>query len=213
MSELLPVPDVAHRIAERLSERYRGVFGLETVQFVVDDSYRLLARDAKVTQFLPSLTAHFAGDRLAALARADGLVPSETPSVLFVCVENSGRSQLAAAAMRAIAGDGVTVMSAGSQPAVRIAPAVAEVLDELGIPVIDEYPKPLTEELVRGADYVITMGCGDACPVFPGRRYEDWPIADPSGAGRAGMRATRDAIIAHVEGLLAEIRADRDARA
>lgn len=209
----MPVPDVAHRIAERLSERYRGVFGLETVQFVVDDSYRLLARDAKVTQFLPSLTAHFAGDRLAALARADGLVPSETPSVLFVCVENSGRSQLAAAAMRAIAGDSVTVMSAGSQPAVRIAPAVAEVLDELGIPVIDEYPKPLTEELVRGADYVITMGCGDACPVFPGRRYEDWPIADPSGAGRAGMRATRDAIIAHVEGLLAEIRADRDARA
>ena len=211
MSELLPVPDVAHRIAERLAERYRGVFGLETVQFVVDDSYRLLARDAKVTQFLPSLTAHFAGDRLAALARADGLVLSERPSVLFVCVENSGRSQLAGALLRALAGDAVTVMTAGSEPGHRIAAGVAEALDEIGIPVLAEYPKPLTDDLVRGADFVITMGCGDACPVFPGRRYEDWPIADPVPGGMDGMRAARDAIAARVEGLLAELRTGRSA--
>lgn len=204
--ESVEVPDVVRRIADRLSRRYRGVVGPETVQAVVDDSYRLLERSAKVTRFLPSLTAHFAADRLAAIVRAEAAERDGAPSVLFVCVENSGRSQLAAAVLRALAGDEVVVMSAGSDPAGRIIPAVAEVLDEIGIPVVDEYPKPLTDDLVRGADYVITMGCGDACPVLPGRRYEDWEVADPAGSGRAGLRAIRDEIVERVEGLVAGIR-------
>lgn len=123
-----------------------------------------------------------------------------------MCVENSGRSQLAGAITRALAGDSVTVLTAGSEPAGAIAPGVAEVLDEVGIPVVAEYPKPLADDLVRGADHVITMGCGDACPVVPGRRYEDWLIADPVPAGLDGMRAARDTITERVDALLAEIR-------
>jgi arsenate reductase len=202
----LEVPDVARRIAGRLARRYRGVVGPETVQAVVDDSYRLLARGARITRFLPSLTAHFAADRLAAIVRAEAAEHGGVPSVLFVCVENSGRSQLAAAVLRALAGDEVVVMSAGSDPAGRIIPAVAEVLDEIGVPVVDEYPKPLTDDLVRGADYVITMGCGDACPVLPGRHYEDWEVADPAASGREGLRAIRDEIVERVEALVAGIR-------
>ncbi|WP_169079461.1 low molecular weight phosphatase family protein [Microcella alkalica] len=206
MSESLPVPDVARRISARLAARYAGMVGPETVQAVVDDSYRRLAATATITQFLPSLTARFAADRLAAIARAEGVASAATPSVLFVCVENSGRSQLAGAILRALAGDRVTVMTAGSEPGAGIASGVAEVLDEVGIPVLAEYPKPLTDDLVRGADHVITMGCGDACPVLPGRRYEDWAIADPVPGGIEGMRAARDAITARVEGLLAQLR-------
>jgi len=125
--------------------------------------------------------------------------------VLFVCVKNAGRSQLASAILRSLAGDRVRVLSAGSEPADRVNPAIAAALDEIGVPLGGEYPKPLTDEVVRAADYVITMGCGDACPVYPGRRYLDWELADPIGLPIEGVRAVRDEIDGRVRALLAEM--------
>ena len=127
------------------------------------------------------------------------------PEVLFVCVHNAGRSQIAAALLdRATAGR-VVVRSAGSEPADAVNPAVVEALGEIGIDVSREFPKPLTGEAVRAADVVITMGCGDACPAYPGKRYEDWELEDPSGKDLAAVRRIRDDISARVDALAAEL--------
>jgi protein-tyrosine-phosphatase len=123
--------------------------------------------------------------------------------VLFVCVHNAGRSQMAAALLSLRAQGRVHVRSAGSDPADRINPAVVEAMEELGIDMSEEFPKPLTDEVVRAADAVITMGCGDACPIYPGKRYEDWEIDDPAGKGIEDVRRIRDEIDARVQGLLA----------
>jgi arsenate reductase (thioredoxin) len=125
--------------------------------------------------------------------------------VLFVCVQNAGRSQIAAAILRSLAGDRVRVLTAGSEPAESVNPLVVAALDEIGVPLAGEYPKPLTDEVVRAADYVITMGCGDACPVYPGRRYLDWELPDPVGLSLDGVRAVRDEIDGRVRTLLAEL--------
>ena len=167
------------------------------------ESYRLLAERAGITRYLPSLTARFAGDRLDALTRVE--VPSQSPSVLFVCVQNAGRSQLASAILRSLAGDRVRVLTAGSEPAGSVNPLVVAALDEIGVPLGGEFPKPLTDEVVRAADVVITMGCGDACPVYPGRRYLDWELDDPAGLSMDGVRRVRDEIVVRVRALLAEL--------
>ncbi|HWV50591.1 MAG TPA: arsenate reductase ArsC [Microbacterium sp.] len=127
------------------------------------------------------------------------------PSVLFVCVHNAGRSQMAAGFLRDIAGDRVEVRSAGSMPADQINPIAVEAMAELGIDITAEAPKVLTTEAVQASDVVITMGCGDACPFFPGKRYEDWKLDDPAGQGIESVRPIRDEIRGRIEALVAEL--------
>ena len=198
-------PSVLGRIADDLAVRFAGVFSAATIKKYVRESYTLLAERARITRYLPSLTARFAADRLRALAQADGLIIDETPDVLFVCVQNAGRSHLASAILRSLAGDRVRVLTAGSEPAGSINPKIVAALDEIGISIGGEFPKPLTDEVVRAADYVITMGCGDACPIYPGRRYLDWDLPDPADLPMEGVRSIRDDIDKRVRGLLAEI--------
>ena len=128
-----------------------------------------------------------------------------TPSVLFVCVHNAGRSQMAAGFLREIAGDRIEVRSAGSMPADQINPIAVEAMSEVGIDITAEQPKILTTEAVQASDVVITMGCGDACPFFPGKRYEDWKLDDPAGQGIDAVRPIRDDIRARIEQLVSEL--------
>ena len=127
------------------------------------------------------------------------------PSVLFVCVHNAGRSQMAAGFLREIAGDRIEVRSAGSMPADQINPIAVEAMGELGIDITAEQPKVLTTDAVQASDVVITMGCGDACPFFPGKRYEDWKLDDPAGQGIDSVRPIRDEIRARIQALVAEL--------
>ena len=133
------------------------------------------------------------------------LAESRRPSVLFVCVHNAGRSQMAAGLLAHLAGDRVTVRSAGSAPAGEINPAAVQVMAEVGIDLGREFPKPLTGEAVEAADVVITMGCGDACPIYPGKRYEDWALDDPADADLDGVRRIRDEIAERVRRLVGEL--------
>ncbi|MGV9883687.1 arsenate reductase ArsC [Streptomyces sp. NPDC003006] len=135
----------------------------------------------------------------------------EKPSVLFVCVHNAGRSQMAAAWLTHLAGDRVEVRSAGSDPGAEVNPAAVEAMREVGVDISAATPKMLTVDAVRESDVCITMGCGDACPVFPGKRYLDWRLEDPAGQGVAAVRPIRDEIRALVEGLIAEIAPEQTA--
>lgn len=129
----------------------------------------------------------------------------QKPSVLFVCVHNAGRSQMAAGFLRELGGDRVEVRSAGSQPGKMLNPTAAEAMAEIGIDITDQHPKILTPDTVKTSDVVITMGCGDACPIFPGKRYEDWDLDDPAGQGIETVRTIRDDIRARVESLLTSL--------
>ena len=139
--------------------------------------------------------------------RSVGVAMSELPVVLFVCVHNAGRSQMAAGLLDHHAAGAVEVRSAGSEPADRINPAVVEAMAEVGVDISREFPKPLTDDAVRGADVVVSMGCGDACPVFPGTRHLDWELEDPAGRPVEQVRAIRDRIDVRVRALLAELTA------
>ncbi|RCS58884.1 arsenate reductase ArsC [Microbacterium sp. JB110] len=130
---------------------------------------------------------------------------TEKPTVLFVCVHNAGRSQMAAGWLQHLAGDAVEVLSAGSEPKDQINPVAVEAMNEVGVDIRNSSPKLLTTDAVRESDVVITMGCGDACPIFPGKRYEDWELADPAGQGIDAVRPIRDDIRARVEKLVSEI--------
>jgi arsenate reductase len=130
---------------------------------------------------------------------------SERPSVLFVCVHNAGRSQMAAAYLHHLSGGGVEVRSAGSEPAETVNPAAVQAMLEEGIDIRAEKPKVLTTEAVKDSDVVITMGCGDTCPIFPGKRYEDWQLEDPAGKGVDSVRPIRDEIRSRIEALIAEL--------
>ncbi len=132
----------------------------------------------------------------------------EKPEILFVCVHNAGRSQMAAALLARYAGGQVTIRSAGSEPADQLHPAVVEAMREVGIDIAAEQPKLLTNELAQDADVVVTMGCGDTCPVFPGKRYLDWELEDPAGLGLDDVRRVREEIDARVRALVAELAAD-----
>lgn len=199
-----PAPDpedaVFARVIDDLALRFAGTFSHETVARFVDESRELLARAGGGSR-LASRTAEFAGQRLAAVAARER-DPGGTPDVLFVCVQNAGRSQMAAALLRQLAGDRVRVRTAGSQPADAVAPAITAVLEEVGISLGGEFPKPLTDEVVRAADLVITMGCGDACPVYPGTRYLDWELDDPVGLPLDEVRRIRDDIDRRVRELI-----------
>ncbi|QZN85921.1 low molecular weight phosphatase family protein [Cellulomonas sp. C5510] len=171
------------RVAADLAVTFRGVFSEQTVARYVHDSYDVLARRARVAQHLPVLAARFARDRLSALARGEGKVPRDGTDVLFVCVRNAARSQIAAAALRRHAGGSVSVRTAGSAPTSGIDPEVVAAISRRGWSPALEFPKPLTDEVVRGADVVVSLGCGDACPVYPGRHYLDWDVLDPAEEG------------------------------
>ncbi|MGB6772261.1 MAG: arsenate reductase ArsC [Candidatus Dormiibacterota bacterium] len=202
--------DVEQRIQpekERLSQEFAGIFSPETVEAAVLECYQQLATTATVANFLPTLAERFARDRLRATAEVEGKIVSQLPEVLFVCVHNAGRSQMAAALLDRHAHGKVHVLSAGSQPASTLNPAVVAVMSELGLDISKEFPKPLTDDVVRAADVVVTMGCGDACPLYPGKRYLDWELEDPEGKSLQTVRRIRDEIDERVRKLVVELAA------
>ncbi|MCD6020406.1 MAG: arsenate reductase ArsC [Actinomycetia bacterium] len=189
---------------KRLAAEFAGIFSAETVEEVLHDS-ALRWMDAPIQVHVPILAERFSRERLRAVAQAGGQIVKDVPEVLFVCVHNAGRSQMAAALLDHHAGGKVHVRSAGSTPADEINPAVVAAMEEIGLDLSKEFPKPLTTEVVEAADVVVTMGCGDACPIFPGKRYLDWELTDPSGKSVDEVRSIRDEIDARVRVLLAEL--------
>jgi len=184
---------------------FRGAFGAETIDRCARDSLSKL-EGARVQAYIPMFVYRFTRERLQALRMLERFAMSaEYPEVLYVCVHNAGRSQMAAALTHHLSGGKVLVRSAGSAPADQINPAVVEVMREIGLDLSQEFPKPLTNEVVRAANVVITMGCGDACPLYPGKKYEDWEVEDPAGQPPEKVREIRDDIRGRVEGLLAEL--------
>ena len=194
-----------HTAAVRLEDKFRGIFGPETIERYINDSLDQLLPNSEVVSFVPIFVERFVKDRLRALAKVEGKMVSDKPSVMFLCVHNAGRSQMASGWLRYLAGDRVDVFSGGSEPASTVNPAAIEAMAEAGIDIRTEFPKPWTDEIIRAADVVITMGCGDACPVYPGKRYEDWVLDDPEGLEVAGVRTIRDEIRGRVEKLMAEM--------
>jgi protein-tyrosine-phosphatase len=192
------------KAAEALVDEFSGIFGLETIERYITDSLDLLG-NARFSDFLPVLAHRFARERLRALGQADGTIVKEMPEVLFVCVHNAGRSQIAAGLLRLRSQDRIHVRSAGSAPSDTINPLVVEVMAEVGVDLDEAFPKPLTDEVVRAADVVITMGCGDACPIYPGKRYEDWVLDDPAESDVEGVRRIRDEIDGRIQQLVTEL--------
>ncbi|MER5303026.1 arsenate reductase ArsC [Streptomyces lasiicapitis] len=188
--------------AARLAARHTGRFSTETVQALIADSYTRLATTARISTHLVVLAERWTAERLDALEHLRKRPGGRLPRVLFVCSHNAGRSQLAAALLTHRAADLVQVSSAGTAPAATVEPFVSQVLTEAGVDPSGAFPKPLTDEVVRAADIVVTMGCGDACPVVPGPRYLDWPVPNPRDAPIAVVRQIRDAIDAHITDLL-----------
>jgi arsenate reductase (thioredoxin) len=197
-------PATFARSIEALHQEFRGIYSLETIERFVDEAIDRLS-GARVVDFIPLFVHRFSRERLRALAQSEGAIMKDVPEVLFVCVHNAGRSQMAAALLDHHAKGKVHVRSAGSAPADRINPAVAAAMDEWGMDLSQECPKPLTDDFVRAADVVITMGCGDACPIYPGKRYLDWELDDPAGQPVEVVRRIRDDIDARVQRLLAEL--------
>jgi arsenate reductase (thioredoxin) len=192
------------QVTERLVDEFAGVFSRETIERYISESVDLLG-ESKINVFVPVLAHRFARERLKALAQAENLVAKAHPEVLFVCVQNAGRSQMAAGLVKLRSKGQIHVRSAGSDPAEDLNPAVVQSLAEVGVDVSEEFPKPLTDEVVRAADVVITMGCGDACPIYPGKRYEDWELEDPEGKDLETVRRIRDEIDARVQALVGEL--------
>jgi len=193
------------RAADALQEEFAGTFGRETIARYIAESADLLGNSA-VSAFVPLLAHRFARERLKALGQAEGLIAKEQPEVLFVCVHNAGRSQMAAGLVNLRSEGRIHVRSAGSTPGDVISPLVIEAMAELGIDLAEAFPKPLTDDFVRAADVVVTMGCGDACPIYPGKRYEDWDLPDPATSGSLEtVRAIRDEIDQRVRRLVADL--------
>ena len=196
---------------DKLRDEFAGTFSAETVERFMAESLEALG-GARLKTFVPLFVHRFARERLRALGQVEGTIAKTVPEVLFVCVQNAGRSQMAAALLDHYAEGRVHVRSAGSAPADEINPDVVTAMSELGIDVSKEFPKPMTDEVVEAADAVITMGCGDACPIYPGKRYEDWEVDDPAEADLDGVRRIRDDIGDRVRTLLAEVTAQATAR-
>lgn len=191
--------------ATRLTADFDGIFGPETIERFLHSSYDQFASNATVVKFLPLMAERFARQRLRALAKVEGLHDDGKPTVLFLCVHNAGRSQMALGFFTALAGDQAIAWSGGSEPGISINPAAISAMAERGIDISGEFPKPWTDETVRAADVVITMGCGDACPIFPGKRYEEWVLDDPAGLDIAQIRPVRDEIERRVRTLLTDL--------
>lgn len=194
-----------HTAAVRLQRDFDGVFGTETIDRFLHSSYDAFAGRATITRYLPMLAERFAKQRLKALARVEGKAGTGIPTVLVLCVHNAGRSQMALGFFQHLAGDRAAAWSGGSEPGSEINPAAVAAMAAVGIDITTEFPKPWTEEILRAADVVITMGCGDACPIYPGKRYLDWELADPNGQSVEDVRPIRDDIEIRVRALLSEL--------
>jgi arsenate reductase len=190
-------------VADRLHTAFSGIFASETIQRYMADSWDQLS-GSKVAAFIPLFLERFTRQRLRALARVEGKLTNATPMVVFLCIQNAGRSQMAAGWMQHFGGENVEVYSGGSDPASMVNPAAVEAMAEVGIDISSEFPKPWTDEVVRAADVVVTMGCGDSCPIFPGKRYLDWEVGDPAGLPLEQVRPIRDEIGERVRGLIEE---------
>jgi protein-tyrosine-phosphatase len=191
--------------ASNLRRRYDGTFSIDTIESFLETSYDQFAAKSRIVTFLPLMAERFAKQRLDALARVEGKSTDGRPIVLFLCVHNAGRSQMALGWFNHLAGDGAVAWSGGSEPGTEVNPAAVAAMAEAGIDIAQEFPKPWTEEIVRAADVVVTMGCGDSCPLFPGKRYEDWELGDPEGKGVDAVRPIRDDIEQRVRTLLASL--------
>ena len=191
--------------ADRLAREFRGTFGTETIERFLHSSFDQFAGRATVVNFLPLMAERFARQQLRALAKVEGLADDGLPTVLFLCVHNAGRSQMAMGFFEHLAGGSAVGWSAGSEPGAEVNPAAIAAMRERGVDISSEFPKPSTDEVVRAADVVITMGCGDACPIFPGKRYEEWTLDDPSGLAVDDVRPIRDEIERRVRSLLDEL--------
>lgn len=196
--------EMVSHICNQLAQEFAGTFGPETIKRFVSESFDSLS-SARVQAFVPLFIHRFAKERLRAAGQAEGVIAKEVPEVLFVCVHNAGRSQMAAALLDRAAEGTVHVRSAGSTPADEIHAGVREAMVEIGVDMTREFPKPLTDEVVRAADVVVTMGCGDACPVYPGKRYLDWELEDPANKRIEAVRPIRDEINRRVRALLEEL--------
>ena len=190
--------------ADNLREGFGGTFGVETIELHLASSL-LSLQAARIKNFAPLFSERFARQRLRALARVEGKMIRTVPAVVFLCTHNAGRSQMAAAWAKSLGGDRLEVFSGGSDPASEVNPAAIEAMREVGIDIQGEFPKPWTDEVIQAADVIITMGCGDACPIFPGKRYEDWELDDPAGMDLASVRPIRDEIERRVRQLLASL--------
>jgi len=194
-----------HSAARDLHEQFRGVFGTETIENLLLSSYEELAATATVHNWLVLGAERFARQRLQALAHAESRAPGKVPSVLFLCVHNAGRSQMALGWFTHLAGGKAIAWSGGSEPVAQVNPAAVAAMAEAGIDISREFPKPWTDEFVLAADIVVTMGCGDACPLLPGKHYEDWEFDDPAGKTLEEVRLIRDQIRDRVTGLLDQL--------
>ena len=206
MTEMLDPVTRKHveKAADALQDEFAGTFSRETIARYIAESVDLLGA-SKINVFVPVLAHRFARERLKALGQAEGLITKEMPEVLFVCVHNAGRSQMAAGLVKLRSDGRIHVRSAGSDPGETINPAVVEAMEEVGVDMSEEFPKPLTDEVVRAADVVITMGCGDACPIYPGKRYEDWVLDDPADEDLETVRRIRDEIDGRAQRLISEL--------
>lgn len=196
---------LVRQAAARLQEEFEGKLGAETIEGLVGNSLDRLMETAETTTGIALLTERFTRDRLrAAVRHRDGPALSK-PGVLFLCVHNAGRSQMAAAFMRHLSGGRVEVFTGGSEPAPEVNRTAVAAMTEKGIDIRERMPQPWSDEIVRAADVVVTMGCGDACPFFPGKRYLDWEVDDPSGRTLEEVRPIRDDLESRVRGLLADL--------
>jgi arsenate reductase len=191
--------------AGRLAREFAGTFNEETIERFLMSSYDQFAGKATMVNFLPLLAERFAKQQLHAMAKIEGHGADGRPVVLFLCVHNAGRSQMALGFFNHYAGDNALAWSGGSEPGDEVNRAAVDAMAERGIDIAQEYPKPWTDEIVQAADVVVTMGRGDACPYFPGKRYEDWDLDDPAGKEVSDVRPIRDEIERRVLQLLGEI--------
>jgi protein-tyrosine-phosphatase len=191
--------------AHNLQREFAGTFGEETIQLFLESSYEQFARGARLPNFITLFAERFARQRLRALAKVEGKANDGLPTVLFLCVHNAGRSQMALGWFNHLAGDRAVAWSGGSEPGMEVNPTAVAAMAEVGIDIAHEFPKPWTDEIVQAADVVVTMGCGDACPLFPGKRYEDWELDDPAGQSLDAIRPIRDDIKQRVTDLLASL--------
>ncbi len=191
--------------AVRLQRQFAGSLNTETIERLMNDSLDSLVQRATTSSWIPLLAERFARDRLRALVRLESDSTTLNPSILFLCVHNAGRSQMAAGWAKKLGGSQLDVFSGGSEPAEHVNQAAVEAMAEVGINISGEIPQPWADEIVRAADVIVTMGCGDACPLYPGKRYVDWELDDPSGKTVEEVRPIRDEIERRVRGLLGEL--------
>lgn len=196
------------RVVRDLHYRYEGVFGKETIEALVFDSYRQMSERARIKDWLVAFAEKLAKERLEALLLSEDHTRKKLPAVLFLCTHNAGRSQMALGWLTHVGEGRVMGWSGGSEPSTDLNKVAVEAMAEVGIDISDGFPKPWTQEVLAAADIVVTMGCGDACPLLPGKHYEDWDVADPADRPLELVRDIRDDIRRRVEMLVHRIAPD-----